>query len=190
MAQLVDRVRVVRLYGVLGKRFGRVHRMVANSASEALKALCILVPGFEQFLTCSKDMGITYSVFIGAENIDRERLDFPVGNDDIRIAPIVIGSKRAGVFQTILGVVLLIASIWFQPLLPMALAMLAGGVAALLSPQTKGLSAEDSVNNRASYTFNGAVNTSAQGNPVPVFYGEGFSGSAVISAGIFAEDQK
>lgn len=189
MADIAERVRVIRLYGVLGNRFGRIHRLVVNSASEALKALCVLVPGFEQFLTSSKDRGITYSIFIGDDNITRERLGFPVGNDDIRIAPITIGSKRAGVFQTILGVVLLIASIWFQPLLPMALAMFAGGVAALLSPQTKGLSSEDAPSSRASYTFNGPVNTSAQGNPVPVFYGEGFAGSAVISAGIFAEDQ-
>jgi predicted phage tail protein len=40
-----------------------------------------------------------------------------------------------------------------------------------------------------SYAFNGPVNMQAQGNPVPVAYGETWTGSAVISGGIFSEDQ-
>ena len=43
--------------------------------------------------------------------------------------------------------------------------------------------------------MNGAVNTQAQGNPVPLAYGghdtKGmFTGSAVISGGIYAEEQQ
>lgn len=64
-----------------------------------------------------------------------------------------------------------------------------GGVIQMLSPQQRGLSAQDGPENGASYNFNGAVNTSAQGNPVPLLYGRMIVGSAVISAGIFAEDQ-
>lgn len=66
----------------------------------------------------------------------------------------------------------------------------AGGVIQMLSPQTKALASQDGPNNKASYSFNGPVNTSAQGNPVPVLYGEMIVGSAVISAGIYAEDQQ
>lgn len=186
----MDKVRCVRLYGVLGARFGRVHRVVAVNASQAIKALCILVPGFEEFLTNSKERGLTYSVFIGGQNIDQKGLAYPVGKDDIRIAPVVMGSKRGGLFQTILGVALLVASVWYPALLPFAITTLAGGVASLLSPQAQGLSSEDAPENRASYAFNGPVNTSAQGNPVPPLYGELIVGSAVISAGIYAEDQQ
>ncbi|HCW20974.1 MAG TPA: phage tail protein, partial [Achromobacter sp.] len=53
----------------------------------------------------------------------------------------------------------------------------------------RGLSTRDSPDNGASYNFNGPVNTSAQGIPVPVLYGRMIVGSAVISAGIYAEDQ-
>lgn len=60
----------------------------------------------------------------------------------------------------------------------------------LISPQMKGLSAKDSAENKPSYNFNGAVNTTAQGNPVPLGYGRMIIGSAVISAGIYAMDQK
>ena len=69
-------------------------------------------------------------------------------------------------------------------------ALMLGGVMQLLSPQQKGLSAKDSPDNGASYNFNGPVNTTAQGNPVPLLYGELIVGSAVISAGIYSEDQQ
>ncbi|MNL81044.1 Bacteriophage lambda tail assembly protein I [compost metagenome] len=59
----------------------------------------------------------------------------------------------------------------------------------MLSPQQKGLSAADGPENGASYNFNGPVNTTAQGNPVPLLYGRMIVGSSVISAGIYAEDQ-
>ena len=59
----------------------------------------------------------------------------------------------------------------------------------MLAPQAKGLSAVDDPHNRASYSFNGPVNTSAQGNPVGLLYGQAIVGSAVISAGIYAQDQ-
>ena len=67
--------------------------------------------------------------------------------------------------------------------------MAAGGVMQMLTPQAKGLGAQDSPANRASYSFNGPVNTSAQGNPVGLLYGQLVVGSAVISAGIYAQDQ-
>lgn len=67
--------------------------------------------------------------------------------------------------------------------------MAMGGVMQMLSPPPKGLGAQDSPNNRPSYSFNGPVNTNAQGNPVGLLYGELVVGSAVISAGIYAQDQ-
>ena len=68
--------------------------------------------------------------------------------------------------------------------------MMLGGVAQLLSPQQRGLSAKDGPENGASYNFNGPVNTTAQGNPVPLLYGELIIGSATVSAGIYSQDQQ
>ena len=67
--------------------------------------------------------------------------------------------------------------------------MFAGGVVQLLSPQQRSLSTKDRPENGASYNFNGPVNTSAQGGPVPLLYGRMIIGSATISAGIYSEDQ-
>ena len=68
-------------------------------------------------------------------------------------------------------------------------AMAIGGVIQMLSPQAKGLGAQDSPNNRPSYSFNGAVNTSVQGGCVGLLYGRMIVGSSVISAGIYSQDQ-
>jgi predicted phage tail protein len=67
---------------------------------------------------------------------------------------------------------------------------MAGGMQQLLAPSPKGLSSKDSAANSASYVFNGPVNTEAQGGCVPLLYGELEIGSAVGSAGIYAEDQQ
>jgi predicted phage tail protein len=197
---MTEKLRTIRLSGKLGARFGRVHKLAVSSPAEAVRALRVLKPGFERELMTSKDRGITYRVFIGKRNIDKDQLHYPVGDDDIRISPVLQGAKSGGLFSTILGAVILAASAvgsYFAPGNPLSAygfqfgaALALGGVAQMLSPQQKGLSTKDSPDNGASYNFNGPVNTTAQGNPVPVLYGKMIVGSAVISAGIYAEDQQ
>ncbi|EEP91823.1 Bacteriophage lambda tail assembly I [Yersinia kristensenii ATCC 33638] len=68
-------------------------------------------------------------------------------------------------------------------------AMMLGGVVQMLSPQQGGLASRQSAENTPSYAFGGPVNTVAQGNPIPIGYGERIIGGAIISAGIYTEDQ-
>ncbi|KWW37900.1 putative phage tail protein [Cupriavidus metallidurans] len=196
----MEKIRTIRLYGNLGVRFGRVHRLAIANAAEAVRALSVLVPGFRAELQDSSERGVAYAVFIGRQNVGHDQMCTPPGGDDIRIAPVMRGAKRAGLFQTILGVALVALAWWNPPALGMTAqmafgvglagaSMALGGVVQMLSPQAKGLSTKDSPNNGASYNFNGPVNTTAQGNPVPILYGRMIVGSAVLSGGIFAEDQ-
>ncbi|WP_454710944.1 tail assembly protein [Cupriavidus nantongensis] len=196
-----EKIRTIRLYGKLGARFGRIHRLAVASAAEAVRALSALLPGFQQELSTSKDRGVAYAVFVGRDNVGPEQLGYPPGRNDIRIAPVLAGSKRGGLFQTILGVALIGLSLWNPSFLAakgifsaasigmLGASLALGGVVQMLSPQQRGLSAKDGPDNGASYNFNGPVNTTAQGNPVPLLYGRMIVGSAVISAGIYAEDQ-
>ena len=81
--------------------------------------------------------------------------------------------------------------------------LILSGTAQLLSPQPAdlpgltGTSARrdsfdprnnDPADNRSSYIYNGAVNLTAQGNPVPLCYGRMRVGSVVVSAGISTAD--
>lgn len=190
----MDELRTIRLYGKLGARFGRIHRLAIASTAEAVRALCVLLPGFEREMMTSGDRGIRYACFIGKSNIGKDELHL-AGGGDIRIAPVTAGAK-AGLLQTIIGATLIVAGLVIGPttlvgagLINAGIAMTAGGVLQMLSPQQRGTSAADSANNQASYNFNGAVNTTAQGNPVPLLYGRVIVGSAVISAGILSQDQ-
>ncbi|RSK77847.1 tail assembly protein [Pandoraea apista] len=197
-----EKLRDIRLYGALGAKFGRVHRLAVNSAAEAIHALGIVLPGFKMELMGSKQRGVAYATFVGKRNIfQADEFQHPPGGDDIRIAPVVMGSKRGGLFQTLVGAALLAAAIWnplgltatslvtTKTLGLMGAALFFGGVTQMLSPQQQGLSTKDSPDNGANYNFNGPVNTQAQGNPVPVLYGRMIVGGAVVSAGIYAEDQ-
>lgn len=193
-------LKTIRLYGVLGAKFGREHKLAIDSPREAIKALSVLYDGFEQFLANAHLKGLEFAVFKGQRNIAEDELHLDTC-EEIRIAPMIKGSKRGGFFQTMLGVAMLGAAIfapwgtafWASDMLGMIGASIAlGGVVQMLSPQPHGLSMRQDADNKPSYAFGGAVNTTAQGNPVPLLYGldRREVGGAIISAGIYTEDQK
>jgi predicted phage tail protein len=66
---------------------------------------------------------------------------------------------------------------------------LAGGVMAMLtkSPSMGDYASASPVDQRASFLYNGAVNNTEQGVPVPLVYGRHLTGSTVISAGMDVE---
>lgn len=96
----------IELGGVLGKTFGKTHYRSISTTQEACKALSATINGFEKFMNTSKQRGLSYAVFRGKKNIGIDELGFPVKGEVIRIVPVPIGSKKAGVLQTILGAVL------------------------------------------------------------------------------------
>lgn len=194
------RLTTIRLYGALGARFGRVHKLAVQTSAEAVKALCVNFDGMEDYLMNAKKNGMTFAVFRGKRNIGAQDFKELGGDSDIRIAPVMEGSKKAGIFQTILGAVMVVAGIVMTvisggtasplaaSLMVSGVGMMAGGIYQMLSPQPKGLQGRDDPDNKPSYAFGGAVNTLAMGNPVALLYGEREIGGAIISAGIVAED--
>ena len=182
----------IMLYGVLGARFGREHRLAVHSCAEAIHALCVSIPGFKRFLRLSEERGLTFAVFRGNQNISADEMDMRSGRPEpIRIAPIVLG-RKAGLFQTIAGIVLVVIGVITQQyyLAAAGAGMAIGGVAAMLSPSPAGLLGQEDSGNKASYAFGSAVTTTAQGRCKPLLYGERDIGGALGSAGIYAEDQQ
>lgn len=208
---MAERVRTVRLYGKLGARFGRVHYLAVNSAAEAVRALGVLHKGFDQFLIDSKDMGLGFAVLYGKRNLGVEQMGDPPSHNDIRIAPIVQGSKSGGL-QVVLGIALIaIATIATAGVAGLAsagawgaaiggsgwgiagaigLSLAIGGVAQMVTGTQAKIDSAESADNTPSYNFSGIKNTTTQGNPVPLCYGEMTVGSACISLGIVAEDEQ
>ncbi len=191
-------MRTIKLYGVLRKHFGREYTIDVHSVRDAVNALCAMKPGFEKFLRTGEERGLVFSVFCGKRNAGAQEFDLQ-GSDDseIRIVPLIQGSKQAGLFQVVLGVALVVGGMFSGGTTTgMGLALLSagaavglGGVVQMLSPTTSAsVSSNNEDGNNPSYGFGGAVTTVAQGNPYPVLYGEREIGGAVESGGIYTQD--
>lgn len=195
-------LREIRLYGELGRRFGRVHHYAVSSVGEALRALMANFADFEQAFVAD---GALYRVWAGGSRLNEaDEVCLPTGSREIiRIAPVLAGAKKGGLGSILLGVALIAAAVFLPVSITgiglfgattvgglmgsTGLSLVLGGVAQMLAPQPK-TDAGSQDPNSPSYVFNGAVNTTAQGQPVAVGYGRLIVGSAVISAGLSTTD--
>lgn len=193
----------IKLSGSMAQRFGRTHRRALTSANEVFRALSNTIDGFDAYLREARAKGLDFVIFRDRRNIGHEEFETLGPGDELRIIPVIRGSKRAGLFQAVLGAALIAGGIALGPAgaaligkgaaLNVALvgaSMAVGGVVQMLSPQVSGLRMRQEPDNKPSYAFGGPVNTTASGNPVPLLYGQREIGGAIISAGIYAEDQQ
>ncbi|WP_447095959.1 tail assembly protein [Pseudomonas sp. CF10PS3] len=185
-----------KLRGAL-RQFGKSYPLAVRTPAEAVKALCVQIPGFERYISNAKSRGLEFAVFREKRNIGEKELNYN-GTGDITIAPVITGSKRAGSLQTIVGGILIAAAyvLSFTPfaaaspfLYSAGAAMSIGGIIQMLSPQAGGLKTSAAPENTPGYAFGSAKNTTASGNPVPLCYGKRRVGGAIISAAIYAEDK-
>ena len=182
-------LKTIKLYGVLGKKFGKEFHLAVESTREAVKALSVQVPGFEQFMLTAHEQGLAFAVFQDDENISEEQIDFETGAKVIKIVPKVIGAGGNGILQTILGAVMIVVGVITQQYwaVGMGVGMMIGGIAQMLAPKVD-TEDQNQDGNRANKGFGGAVTTIAQGNPVPILYGQREVGGFIVNAGQFAVD--
>lgn len=181
----------VEMSGTLGKLFPgeREYLLDTGSAKEVFSALRATLDGFTDEIKRLDALGMRFAIYQNGKNIGEKDLA-KGGTRRLRIVPVVSGSKRAGLLQTIIGAILIIAGPFtggatYGP----GIALVAGGVIQMLSPQAKGLSQSAAPENLPSYAFGSAKNTTASGNPVPICIGERRWGGAIISASIEAQDK-
>lgn len=188
---------IIKLSGPLARLFGRNHRYFLDrgTAEEAFSALRNTLDGFREAIAALERRGLVYAVFRNRENVGPDRFELG-GAREIRIVPVLRGSKRAGLLQTVVGAVLIVAGYALagftggasMVLVPAGIGLVAGGVIQMLSPQPKGLKTSAAPENQPSYAFGSARNTTASGSPIPICYGRRRWGGVIISAGIYAED--
>ncbi len=184
-------LREVRLYGALGREFGRVIRLAVATPAEAVVALCAVLPGFRKAFM-GPDGRRKYFVYVGRGEGRRpirleEAKDCLGATEPVRIVPIVAGAKRQGFGTFVVGLVLeaigiLTYAYGGQVLISIGASMQLAGIIQMLMPQPKGKPGPAS--NLPSYAFDGPINNTEQGGPVPVCYGRAIVGSVVVSQGI------
>ncbi|WP_436897703.1 tail assembly protein [Acinetobacter gyllenbergii] len=189
-------LKTIKLYGVLGKRFGKEFKLAVESTQEAVRALSAQVQGFEKFMLNAHEQGLAFAIFQDDENIGEEQIGFSTSATVIKIVPKVIGAGgNGGILQLVLGAVLIVAGVFTGgvgtaigvALIGAGAGMLVGGIASMLTPKTN-TQEQNQDGNRANLGFGGAVTTIAQGNPVPILYGQREVGGFIVNAGQFAVD--
>lgn len=195
-------MRNVILYGSLAKKYGKKFKLEVNTAAEAIRALGA---NFPEFLN---DIRSGQWHVVRGDHLDRgvdldieEYAGLALGNKDIHVAPVIAGSKRSGLLKILLGVTMIatafvgagfamagmtqqimggaLGGLTYGNMAIMGTIMTLGGISQMLSPEKK-----DKDDETKSYIMNGPGNTSSQGVPVPLVYGECLTGGVLISGGV------
>lgn len=185
----------VKFYGSL-RQFGTSFKIDAENTAEIIRALTSQIPKLREFIQKSY-----FTVRIAKEYIDNRYLEKGLfyklkEGMTVHFTPVLKGSKRGGVFQTILGAALVGAAFLLGPvgfgLLSansawvvggLGASLMLGGVAQLLTPQPK-MPAINEKEKKQSTSFSNLSNMAAQGRMVPLAYGRIRCGSLVISQGV------
>jgi predicted phage tail protein len=201
-------LRKIRVYGRLAKFLGqRVFEADVANAAEAVRFLVVNFPQLEKHMADQH-----YRVSVGKYALTMDELHDPAGQQEIKIVPVLVGA--GGATGKILAGIGLIALSFLLPgagafgtfsifgqaataggILTgigtaaslVGASLILGGVSQLLTPTPKinqPGTPQDNNDPRKSYSFSGIQNTSRQGTPVPIVYGETLVGSVTISAGI------
>ncbi|EIJ8750650.1 tail assembly protein [Salmonella enterica] len=184
------------LYGDL-QRFGKRVNLSVKTAAEGLQALIVQIPGLRPGMAEG-----WYQVRISGRDVSEDdvtaRLHEPLSSGAvIHIVPRAEGAKSGGVFQVVLGAVAIAAAFWTggasmaawgalsTGLFTAGASMVLGGVAQMLAPQPKAPQMSHADNGKQNTYFSSI----AQGNPLPVAYGEVMTGSRRISQELSTRDE-
>jgi predicted phage tail protein len=175
--------------GRMGELFGEVHRLNVKTIQEAVHAIDTMQGGLKRYLVDCTENGVDFTVQRGEDFIGYEELGLELGKDDIIISPIPRGSKKFKEYlKIIVGIALIIgsffidtsgttgqaiASIMFNVGMQLAL----NGIIALTTDEP------DELDEEKAQMFNGPINNTKSGIPVPLCYGEIEVGGAVVNFG-------
>lgn len=202
----------IHLHGRIGKLFGRQWRFDVSNISEALACIMRARKDFIKYLHDAEKNGIVFRVLDSKGRAMGTVEELQLTNtDELHVYPIVIGSKRAGLIQTIIGVVLIIIGIILCYYLPGAgtplikaggglttagyvvaqvimigVSLTIGGIIQMTTPMPK--MEISGAEKNGSNIFNGSNLTSRQGMAIPVGYGKMHMGGLVISAGMYSDN--
>ena len=195
-------LRKLKLYGELAKFIGhKEFEIKVHNLSQAISFLVNNFPGVDAYMTPK-----LYQVRIGNYEINEDEIDYPIGQQDIHIVPVISGAGR-GFGRVVLGGLLIGASFMFPGaglfgtksflgakavaggigtaigtgISAIGAGLVLSGVSEMLYP-TQTPEFED--NPQISFNFSGTQNTARAGTPVPIVYGEIFTGSVVISGDV------
>lgn len=192
-------MKTVHLHGALAA-FGSQFHLDIRDPAEAVRALSLQLPGFRDAVAAGNWHVIVGPLETGTA-VGESDLTVSVGDrDEIHLVPAIEGAG-GGLGQILVGIVLVAVAV-FAPGFGVAISsgvasgmigagagLVIGGIVQMTTKvPTSDYGTREQSDQRPSFLFDGATNTSTQGLPVPVIYGRVKVGSVVISAGISSEE--
>ena len=179
--------RNIYLKGRMGKLFGEKHRLNCKTVQEAMHAIDVMKGGMRQYLMDCTENGVHFTVQKGEEFLDQQEVGLELGKDDIIISPVPKGAAN-DIVKIIVGITLMIIGFTVDPsgnAAKVGLQMLATIGANLALSGIIGLMTDDpeELNEEESTLFNGPINNTKSGIPVPLAYGRMEVGGAVVNFG-------
>lgn len=181
----------VRFYGSL-KQFGTQFRLDCKTPAEVIQALTSQIPKLRQFI----QQGL-FTVRVGREYLDNRYLEQGLNQHlkedaTVHFTPVLKGSKKAGLFQTIVGAVMVVVGTFTSwaggaALVAGGIGLMAGGVAQMLTKMPSMSTGRDA-EKKQSTSFSNLSNMAAQGRQMPLLYGRIRAGSLIISQGVETMD--
>ncbi len=197
-------MRKIKLYGELAEFVG--HKEFEVQVDSLQKAVSFLVnnfAGIEKYMNPRY-----YQVKVGEYAVDETEISHPIGQEDIHFVPVITGAGR-GFGKILLGAALIGLSFlsfgtsaglgvafskgfakvgFFQKILAgVGASLVLSGVSDMLFPLPEVPGYEDTQDPRLSFSFGGTQQTGRSGTPVPLVFGEIFTGSVVISGSVDTE---
>ena len=199
-------LRKLKLYGDLAEVTG--HKEFDVQVTSIAQAVSFLINNFPQLENYMSNR--YYKILVDKNETDIDELHFPVGQSVISFVPVIQGAG-GNIGKIILGGALIamsfgVGGIFANPLslgakgfgfasagmgakaaFGIGAGLLLSGVSGMLFPVPKQPEFKSEQDPQLSFSFSGTQQTSRAGTPVPIVYGEIFTGSVVISGGIDTE---
>lgn len=198
MSELVH----VQLGGAMAKHFGRHWHLKVRNTKQAIDLIEANRPGFKSWIKRNMNVYDKYHIQITNKQGHKWSMDETeyqmMGESEniarIRITPVPRGSGGSafGWFQTVVGAAMVVVGAFTSivtggasaALVAGGMSLMMGGVSMLISPQAANQAVRQA-DNSDSFYFDGPQNTTSQGNPVQLIYGEEILvGSQVVSSSI------
>jgi predicted phage tail protein len=185
--------RTIHLMGRMGQLFGETHRLNCETVQEAMHALDCMKGGVRRYLLECTDTDVQFTVQKGEDFMDYDNIGHNLGEDDIIITPVPNGSgKGSSYLKIILGAILIYVG-WMiggaagaeeGAKLAMGAGLFSTGMQLALSGIIElTMKDPDELKEEKSSLFNGPINTTKMGVPVPICYGKMEVGGAVTNFG-------
>jgi predicted phage tail protein len=194
----MDEVKKIYLHGTLGEQFGNCIELAVNTPLEAVRALCLMVKGFQKEFE-RYDYNVVKGELQRGWYLDENTVQMNIAGDEVHFIPAIAGSGgKKGLGQLITGIVLVglaftgvgaglagFLGTTVSKLAVMGTVLALGGLAKMnaKTPQFS-LSSIEPAERRPSFVFTGATNTTEQGNVIPLIYGRIRCGSQVVAQGM------